>query len=370
MKYIIVLIMLTMAGCASTRSGSIFGLNFSDMPPRAFIRGQCNGQTFTTQGLMVCEQNSKTTSDISVKIPPLQGRVVYSNGQFKKTDDFNWYPKEGFLFWKKKPIKDTWVPLDLGEVQSVFGDWPVALDISAVSKVGVINTRGIIYYRVCDDKTVLCSHLVVEYMCQGVEKKTGDNVIGKCDRMAGSPHDFTVSLSGPTYKATEGGRLYVSAPRSGFTKVIELTAKEVEDGKITFSLPAILSGPTLVGFRLAYYEGSTIKTVETRVLLVGTSPDWTGLDQPHYLTDYSVVDESGNSTSKIKFVQPIMGDQMEVDRYAADKSLKEKKFTTDNEINFDKPKDGQTVCAFAWQRDSSDLTAVCLNNKLEECKVP
>jgi hypothetical protein len=363
MKKVITLIaILLLTGCATPRSNSIFGLNFSDMPPRAFIRGQCNGKNFTTQGIMVCESGPiQNESQILVKIPPLQGRVVYSNGQFKKTDDFNWYPKEGFLFWKKKPIKDTWAPLDLGEIRQVFGDWPIALDIAGLSKVGIINTRGIIYYRICNDKDVLCSYLHVNYLCQGISKKTSDNEIGKCDRMSGSEQEFSVDLVGPTYKATTGGRLYISAPRSGFLKTIELSSKEIAAGKISFSIPSISAGPTIVGFRLAYYnEKAELKTVETKVLLVGTSPEWTGLDSPHYL----------DKGSKIRFVQPILSDQMELNRYNPDKSVDDKSFTTDTELDFEKPKNSQVVCAFAWQRDNSDLTAVCLDKNMNEVKMP
>lgn len=360
MKLILILTALLTAGCATPRNGSIVGLRFSDMPPRALVRAQCNGQNFTTQGIVVCEQKAPSTAVVSIKVPPLQGRVVYSNGQMKRTDDFNWYPETGIWFWKKQQIKDTWAPLDLGEIQATFGDWPVALDIMGLSQVGIINTRGVLYYRICDDKEVPCSHLVVKYMCQGWPKATGNNDIGKCDRMAGTPQDFVVSLREQAYAATAGAKLYVSAPRSSFQKVFDISRDDLNNGAYKFQIPNIESGPTLIGFRLSYYDANRqLVSLETRVLLMGTDPEWTGLDRPHYI-------DRGKT---LRFIKPILSDQMEVERYN-NGSVTEKQFTTSGMIDFDKPTSSQVVCAFAWQRDSSDLTAVCLDSKMNEVKIP
>src|SRR5690242_14743337 len=56
MKIILPLLAILLSGCATVRSNSIFSLDFSSQPPRASIRGVCNGGTFTSQGTVVCEQ--------------------------------------------------------------------------------------------------------------------------------------------------------------------------------------------------------------------------------------------------------------------------------------------------------------------------
>lgn len=348
------------AACASPRSASIFPLTFSDKPPRAAIRAQCNGKSFTTQGVVVCEQKEPSEAVISVKVPPLEGRVIYSNGQIKKTDDFNWYPEQGFFIFKKQPMSDTWASLDLGQIAATFGDWPVSLDIAANDPdVGVIVTRGILYYRVCDDKTIPCSLLETAYQCGGDTLVTGPGVIGKCERLAGSPQDLTVSLKGAQYAAKSGAELYVSIPRVSFESATAITAAILAAGQLKISLPVIQTGPTLVGLRLSWYEGSVIKSVETRILVVGFSPDWTALDEPHYLIRGGSVD----------WVKPIMADVMEVDTFNG-KSTAKRAYGKDKLHSENKAGTTGPVCAFAWQRDNSDMSIQCLDYNSKEVSFP
>lgn len=386
--YYTLAILLLASGCATPRSGGILGLNFSEHPPRAAIRGTCNGVPFTTQGVAVCEQHGPSTAQVSVKIPPLEGRVVYSNGQLKKTEDFNWYPKQGFWLWKKKPIKDTWAPLELGEIAATFGDWPVALDVIGVhDKVGLIVTRGLLYHRVCNDADVACSRLVVRYECAGHAHATGAGQIGKCERLAGSPQAFRVELSGPGYKATPGAKLYVAAPRLGLPTTYTPGAADFEAQKFNIELPTVPTGPTLVGIRLAWVEGGKVQQAETRVLLAGFGPEWTGLDQPHVITREVVSYENdpggywddsgswaGGQTAKkstaLDWVKPVLADMIEVNTYAG-RELKNKQFTSDKVLaNYPIPGNGQVACAFAWQRDSSDQTYLCVNSQLQEVVLP
>lgn len=340
------------SGCATTRSNSIFGLHFSDQPPRALLRVECNGRMGTYQGIEVCEQKAPSIARVAVKVSPFEGRVVYSNGQMKKTEDFNWYPKEGFFLWKKKPIKDTWLDLDLGDIASSFGDWPVALDIMAISKIGVINTRGILYHRVCNDLDIPCSSLVVKYECAGTMGATGIGLIGKCDRMAGSAQAFTVILKSDGYQVPSGAKLYFTVPRTNFSKIIDV----VDEAEMKIELPQIETGPTLVGVRVVWYEDQIRKALETRILIVGSDPTWTGLDKPHYI----------NKNDRIEWVMPVFADQMEVNLYGSDGTLIHKDFGADKIIKSGLPDPGQYVCAFAWQRDSSDLTTTCQNDRLQE----
>lgn len=359
LKQIITVILTAIfgVGCASLRTNAVIPVDFSSQPPRAAIRAVCNGEAFTTQGTIVCEQKAPSQAQISVKVPPLEGRVVYSNGSLKGTDDFNWYPKEGFWLWKKKPIKDTWLDLDLGQIAGTFGEWPVALDVVALHKdVGVIDTRGVIYHRVCDDKAVPCSRLEVEYTCAGFYKSTGPNRIGKCDRLAGSPQGFDVKVK----QAKSGAVLYVVAHRLGVKWALDVSGSEIGSGFKKVELPAIPNGPTLVDLELAWWEGSEIKSERTSVLMVGFDPAWTGLDRPHYM----------QMQKGINWVKPVLSDMMEVNLYR-NGTLVSKQFGTDRVLSGPRPRaPGEVSCAMAWQRSSSDLAIQCLDHNDQEVSLP
>lgn len=349
------LMALFLSGCASLRSSPLLPIDFSAEPPRAAIRGVCDGESFTTQGTVVCEQKEPTPANISVKVPPTEGRVIYSNGQLKRTDDFNWYPKAGFWIWKKKPIKDTWVDLDLGEIASVFGDWPVALDVVANSDAGIIDTRGVIYYRVCNDKDIPCSSLAVQYECAGHAKSTAPGQIGKCERMSGSAEDFIVNLK----DAKPGAKLYFVARRLGLKQSITITDADLGSGLKKLETPPLPSGPTLVDFALDWWDGNTLKHEETRVLVVGFDPNWTGLDQPHFL----------DRGDHLDWVKPVFSDIMETNVYRG-RDMKEKKFGAGKVISAGKPGQGEVACAYAWQRDAADLSIECLDQNLNEVTIP
>lgn len=349
-----------LSGCATPRSHGILGINYSDQPARVVMRWQCNGQTFTTQGTGVCEQKAPSTARVSVKIPPLEGRVIYSNGQLKATEDFNWYPKQGFFLWKKKPIKDTWAELELGEIASTFGDWPVAIDVVGVHpEVGPIVTRGLIYHRVCNDQDIPCSKLEVTYECAGYVKGTRAGEIGKCERMSGSSQGFHVQLKGLGYHARPGARVYLSVPRLGIQSTYAPNEQDFAASEVKLELPQVLNGPTLVGIRMAWIEDGKTQQVETRILVVGFAPEWTGLDTPHWM------DRGGS----VDFVKPVLSDLLEANLYEGHE-LRRKIYSTDKITSFPKPLGQQVACAFAWQRDSSDQTALCLNSQLQEVKVP
>lgn len=341
--------------CATLRSNALLPIDFTSQPPRAIVRGECSGVPVTTQGVIVCEQKTPSTATISVKVPPLEGRVVYSNGQLKRTDDFNWYPKEGFFLWKKQPIKDTWLDLDLGEIAATFGDWPVALDVMAVSSVGAVVTRGILYHRICNDQDISCSRLVVEYECAGAPLATGVGQLGKCERLAGSAQAFSISLQG----ARAGAKAYVLASRLGVRQALDVTADDLKAGFRKVELPPLPAGPTLVDFALDWFEGTERKHLETKVLIMGFDPSWTGLDRPHYL----------DRGEKIDFARPVLADLFEVDLYDG-RGAVEKHFGTDKVLTLPRPRAGQIACAFAWSRDASDLTSTCLDQGLKEVPTP
>lgn len=351
-----------MAGCATPRSHGLLGINYSSQPPRVSMRWECNGEAFSTQGTGVCEQRAPSTAKVSVKIPPLEGRVIYSNGQLKATEDFNWYPAKGFWLWKKKPIKDTWAELSLGEIASTFGDWPVALDVAAMSgDAGLIVTRGILYHRVCNDQDIPCSKLEVAFQCAGHSKMTGPGHIEKCERMSGSTQALEVHLKGAVYEATPGAKVYLSVPRLGITgETFTLTKENFRDGVLKLELPELPVGPTLVGIRMSWVDDADkIQSAETRILMVGFSPEWTGLDSPHWF----------DRGDHIEFVRPVLSDLIEANVYEG-RELMSKTWSTNKIVTIRKPGAGEMACAFAWQRDSSDQTSLCVNSKMEEGKIP
>jgi hypothetical protein len=361
MRRLLILISLVLVtGCATPRSHGILGINYSEQPARVVMRWECNGESFTTQGTGVCEQKAPSQAKVSVKIPPLEGRVVYSNGQLKATEDFNWYPKQGFFLWKKKPIKDTWADLELGEIASSFGDWPVALDVIGVHPdVGTIVTRGLLYHRICNDVDIPCSKLEVTYECAGYVKGTRAGVIGKCERMSGSAQGFHVQLKGLNYQARPGAKVYFSAPRLGIQTSYTPNEQDFAASEVILELPQVLNGPTLVGIRMAWLEDGKTKQVETRILVVGFAPEWTGLDEPHWR----------DAGATLEFVKPVLSDVLEANLYEG-RELRKKVFSRDRITSFPKPRGTELACAFAWQRDSSDQTVLCLNSRLEEVRTP
>lgn len=361
MRYLILALTLTIAACAMPRTAAIVGTDYSTQPARVAMRWECNGKPFTTQGTGVCEQKGPSAAKVSIKIPPLEGRVIYSNGTLKATEDFNWYPREGFWLWKKKPIKDTWAELELGEIASTYGDWPVALDVAAVHPdVGAIVTRGMLYHRICNDQDVPCSRLEVAFECAGHSKRTGPSEIGKCERMSGSSQPFRIQLKGAEYVATAGAKVYVSAPRLSLAGTYTPREEDFALGEMKLELPEIPNGPTLVGIRMAWMEAGKPKQVETRILVVGFAPEWTGLDEPHWMP---------KGERELEWIKPVLSDVLEANLYDG-REMKKKAFTADKVISFPRPRGSEIACAFAWQKSSSDQVALCLNAALEEVAIP
>lgn len=343
-KFFHILVFSMLLACATPRSFSILGTDYASQPPRVTMRWECNGKTFSTQGVGVCEQKTTSTAKVSIKVPPVSGQIVYSNGQLKETQDFNW----------DQPL-DAWSPLDLGEIASTFGDWPVALDVIGMSSRGTLVTRGVIYHRVCDDVTVACSRLVVKYECSGVEKFTSAGEIGKCSRLSGSAQAFRVSLN----EARPGAKVYLSAPAIGLNQTFTPDVATFASGELKIEVPNVPVGPMIVGVRLSWVEFGAIKNIETRILMMGFSQEWTGLDQPHFSATGPAID----------FTKPVQADMLEVNLYDAGELVR-REYSGNRVTGFPKPRDAQIVCAFAWARDSSDQTQICLDANLSEVRVP
>lgn len=344
---LIPLILLFLFGCAHTRVGGIIPLKFSEQASTAIIRAECNGIKSEYRGVFVCEEKVPNITKVEIKIMPVPGRVIYSNGLEKKVEDFNW-GKEGFLFWKKNRIKDTWVSLDFGELHTVFGDTPIAFDVAGSTKKGVIVNRGIFYHRRCNDRDIPCSHLVVQYDCLGVVKSTSDNKIGFCNRMSGSSHSFEVPLKtiGDNFKS--GSRLIITSGRSDFSQVVEIKEEDVKAGSVKFLYPNVYSGPDLLGFRVNYLVQGVQKFKQTYVLLVGYDPEWTGIDGPHYIL----------GRTGVEFNMPVLADIMEVIGGS------DRKVIYSGQVEWGRPL--ENVCAFAWNRLSGDVQKLCLDRNFKE----
>lgn len=341
----LILITLLFIGCAHLRQNGILSLQFSEQASTAIMNVECNGVKSQARGVFVCEEKEPNLTKLNVKILPVPGRIIYSNGLVKKVEDFNW-GKEGAFFWKKGRIKDTWVALDFGELNTIFGDTPIALDVVGNTKNGVIVNRGIFYHRRCNDRDIPCSYLTVNYECLGEMKNTWDNQIGFCNRMSGSSQAFKIPLQVIGGKLSAGSKLIIVSGRAGFNQVIDITNVDVQAGYIKFSYPYVANGPDLIGFRLNYLEQGVQKFKQTYILLVGFEPSWTGIDKPHYESD----------GDKILFSMPVLSDLMEV-------VGPERLFTYSGQL---KSKTDTRVCAYAWQRQSGDVQKTCLNNSFKE----
>lgn len=330
-------------GCVTPRSNSIFSLNFSDHAPRAIMLVECNGKKSVHEGVAVCEERTPRKANIDVKIMPVPGRIVYSDGITKKVDDFN-YLTEGWWIFKKKKIDTTYVRLDLGELDSIYGDQPLAIDVQGQTHVGIINTRGIIYHRVCNDKDIPCSRLIVDFDCVGSIKNTYEGQIGHCARLSGSSQKFQIKTKTPIYELKVGAKIRVRAARSGWTYHHDIDAFDAGNGLHKFLYPVVLNGPELVQFSVFQWEQGILQEYHTIVLLAGYSPQWTGIDKPHW------------EPSKREFCMPFTADLLEVVSAGyigkANSGCVEVKNTA-------------STCAYATDRESGDMTHSCLKNGQE-----
>lgn len=345
MRYLFLFLMLV--GCATPRLGGIISKKFSDQASTALMNVECNGIKSQVRGVFICEEKEPKVTKLEVKIMPAPGRVIYSNGLEKKVEDFNW-GKTGFWFWKKQRITDTWVTLDLGELNSVFGDTPIAFDVAGSTKDGVIVNRGIFYHRKCNDRDIPCSYLKVKYECLGEAKNTYNNQLGYCNRMAGSAHSFEIPLKTPEYTFKAGSKIVIVSGKSGFSQVVDVKSDDVDRGSVKFSYPEVPVGPDLIGFRVNYLEQGVQQFKQTYVLLVGYDSAWTGVDKPHYTS----------SRSGIEFSLPILADMMEIVEGS------DRKVLYSGQETWDVP--NTKVCAYAWHRISGDVEKTCLDSSLKE----
>lgn len=326
-------------GCATPRTSMLFGLNYSDQAPRTLINLECNGLNTVKEGVAVCEEKSPRLANIRVKIMPVPGRVVYSDGLNKKTEDFN-YRQTGWI-WKKKVIDTTWVPLDMGELNSIYGDVPIAFDVQGLTDIGVINTRGVIYHRVCNDKDVPCSKLIVNYDCSGKLGNTYPGQLGSCVRMSKSSQDFEIPLK--ANGIVKGAKIRVQSGRTLWRFEREVTESDIAFGSVKFQYPSVVNGPDLFALAVFQWEQGVLQKYETRILLYGFSPEWTGIDQPHFYQD--------------EWCTPFTADLMEIQEG-------NKLASVASNCMAWKPK--AQVCAFAFDRESGDTTYTCIKNGKEE----
>ena len=348
-------IFLLCLGCATPRTHSIFPLNFSAQKPKALISSSCNGINGIHEGGFACEEKEPRQADIFVKILPTPGRVVFSDGLQKKVTDFNWR-ETGFWIWKGKKIETTWVKLDVGELTSLYGDVPVAFDVIGYAKNGVIVNRGIIYHRICNDRDIPCSRLVVDFDCIGEIKNTYPGQLGFCNRMSGSSQKFRIPLKGPGYEIQKGASLYVRAGRSGWVHEHDFESKDFEAGEYKFKYSNVIDGPELFSFMIIQKEQGVLQEYHTQIILNGFSAKWTGVDKPHvYLT-------GSKNSRKVNFCLPVTADLMEIIEG------KRREITTAGCVVW-KEKVLKRVCAFAYDRESGDQTNQCINEKYQYTKV-
>lgn len=356
-RLLMIAILGSLFGCTGIRENALFPVDWTDQSPRALMEITCNGQKRQVQGLATCEEKGAPAATVVVKVPPAEGRLIWSDGETKISEDFNWYPESGFWIWKKKPLNDTWVPLDLVTRLKAWGDKPIALEVAGVyPAVGVISVRGFIYHRTCDGVTVRCSELEMRQECQGRSELAGPGEILACDKMVGSAHTFQILTRGSAYKAAYGAKLYVASVRGGVAKTISLSDGDVTQGFYEFVTPGMPKGPVLYAFRLVWNENGTTFTKESVALLHGTAQDWTPMDRPHsYKKD-------ANKTS-VDFIKPVLSDVIEVVNYSGGR-VKQRNFGV-AKITVDL-RGTDITCAYAWSRSSMDLSSQCVDGAGQE----
>ena len=333
-----------LTGCVSPRSSPIFSIPYDEQASKGIIRYHCNGIPEISQGIAVCEEKEPAKAVFTIKVPPLPGRVIFSNGLTKSVQDFNNYGEEGFWFWKKAKIEDTWISLDLKEFAD-FGDWPVVISTAAKSKeIGILQNSIVFYGRVCNDKTVPCLSLHTRFDCVGHMKTTSISKIGKCQRMAGSPQEIYVTIPSDANRAM----LYFSMPQAGVLESREVIGKN----DYAYTIQNIPVGPSLMGIRLSYYRGDELIQKEARILFIGVDPKWTGIDKPQIIRE----------NNKARILRPFMADVIEASLYEGLKPLRKWISYDEKMTGVEWPLPDQRLCAFAYSRESSDVRYTCINS--------
>jgi hypothetical protein len=121
-------------------------------------------------------------------------------------------------------------------------------------------------------------------------------------------------------------------------------------------MPRVMTGPDLISFRVLTKEQGVVNTYDTVVLLTGYSPNWTGLDKPHFIKKKY----RNSRSSKLKFFKPVMSDLLEVYDYKRRKKWIARKSGVDVDWPMDK------TCGYAWQRSSGAISSVCIDKNLKE----
>lgn len=330
------MVLTLFVGCITPRTHSIFALDFSEQAPRVLMKIECRGIIRYAEGVAVCEEKTPRKANIQVKGLPVPGRIVYSDGIKKHVDDFN-YTTKGWWIFKKKKIDTTWLPLDIGELNSLYGDIPIAIDVQGKSDSGIINIRGVIYHRVCNEKDIPCSRLVVDFDCSGLTKNTYEGQLGSCARLSGSSQKFRLNLKTPLYALQEGAKIRVRSGRSGWKYEHTVSSTDQAAGEVKFFYPQVMTGPDLIQLSVFQWEQGLLQEYHTTILLVGYSPKWTGIDKPHLVgSDYCL---------------PFTADLLEVNEpgriESADKGCISLKTAVD-------------TCAYAYDRESGDASHSCV----------
>jgi hypothetical protein len=330
-------------GCITPRTHALFNLDYSDQAPRVLMDIECHGVRHFVEGVAACEEKTPRQANIKVKGMPIPGRIVYSDGIKKHVDDFN-YTTKGWWIFKKKKIDTTWLPLNLGELNSLYGDIPIAIDVQGKSDVGIINARGVIYHRVCNDKDIPCSRLVVDFDCSGNIKNTYEGQLGSCARLSGSSQKFKLNLKTPIYTLVKGAKLIVRSGRSGWKHEHEVTAGDAEVGEHKFFYPAVMTGPDLIQITVFQWEQGILQEYHTIIMLVGYSPNWTGIDKPHFINGEG------------EFCLPFTADLLEINEPGRISSTGK---------GCESIKSSWDACAYAFDRESGDVSHSCMKKGQE-----
>jgi hypothetical protein len=121
----------------------------------------------------------------------------------------------------------------------------------------------------------------------------------------------------------------------------------VKAGEVKFVYPTVPNGPSLFSLTVYQFEQGILQEYHAYILIVGSSPNWTGVDRPHFFKQGFGYD----------VCMPFLADLMEV-------SDGQRLEVVKSECVQWEPQAKQ-VCSFAFDRESNDMTYSCLKNGKE-----
>jgi hypothetical protein len=336
----ILFFLVSLCGCDNLEREQRQFLKFSEFAPSSLFKVKCQGNEYRAKGLFFCEEKGRAASTLNVKVMPFIGTLTESNGQTSKTNDFNWAEKR-FLIWKSRIINETWIDLDTNKT---IGIHPNMFSVIGKRDNGITSNSGLYIHSLCNDIETPCTHLKVEYECNGEKISSGDLRPIVCIKQANSEHVFKI-----THSINEGSEIIATNEATGQI----ITGNFTEEIRLK-SVP----GPNLIGIRVLNKIGDQYYPLQMNAIIVTHNKAWVGIDNPHFTYDKET-DKNGNfARYYINWYKPFNADFIEV--------ITDGKREVSEESVRVSASDGS--CAYAYSRERNDASETCVDSKGVEIK--